>query len=497
MWNHFYCAGALDVSVVLSIFVASVRAVGCAATLAAAGLWLARRGLMTPQLSKGLSQLSVKLALPALLFSSVVPGMSMDVLGYAWPLVFLPMVYLVIGAVIGGLMLVIVRPPPEFRFGTVAACTFGNTTGIPVVVLHVLQQSLSRSVFADITDPLLFLSLMLVVFPLMQWLAGLALLTIIKGRSAVGGSAGGCTPCSHASLAICWCCSCGVCGECGEGEGDEGGMGAGMGAAMGAGMGASMGAGDLEAELLRQNPPSRPIRRGCVGEESTSYISMMSQGEDYVVTYEDTAMARPSSVDRLYSLLPPKQVAVACYRRLVGLLQRIFVPQTVGIIGGAVVGLLGRSLVLPPETAPLGWLYLGVTKLGNAAVPINLILLGAALSRTPEAGQLPSLTAAGITVARLILMPLCGLGVAKVLMHFVQVPYMVADPFWLVCLILTCTPTANNIVVMCDLAGENRRAMSAAIFYQYCAAPLILPIILTLFVAFICGGREADMYDMT
>ena len=168
MWNHFYCAGALDVSVVLSIFVASVRAVGCAATLAAAGLWLARRGLMTPQLSKGLSQLSVKLALPALLFSSVVPGMSMDVLGYAWPLVFLPMVYLVIGAMIGGLMLVIVRPPAEFRFGTVAACTFGNTTGIPVVILHVLQQSLSRSVFADITDPLLFLSLMLVVFPLMQ-----------------------------------------------------------------------------------------------------------------------------------------------------------------------------------------------------------------------------------------------------------------------------------------------------------------------------------------
>ena len=101
--------------------------------------------------------------------------------------------------------------------------------------------------------------------------------------------------------------------------------------------------------------------------------------------------------------------------------RRPHITWQVGIIGGAVVGLLGRSLVLPPETAPLGWLYLGVTKLGNAAVPINLILLGAALSRTPEAGQLPSLTAAGITVARLILMPLCGLGVAKGLMHFVQV----------------------------------------------------------------------------
>ena len=47
-------------------------------------------------------------------------------------------------------------------------------------------------------------------------------------------------------------------------------------------------------------------------------------------------------------------------------------------------------------------------------------------------------------------------------------PFQVADPFWLVCLILTCMPTANNIVVMCDLAGENRRAMSASIFYQVC-----------------------------
>ena len=55
--------------------------------------------------------------------------------------------------------------------------------------------------------------------------------------------------------------------------------------------------------------------------------------------------------------------------------------QVVGILSGGVVGLFGRQLVLPPETAPLGWLYIGISKLGAAAVPINLILLGAALSR--------------------------------------------------------------------------------------------------------------------
>ena len=91
------------------------------------------------------------------------------------------------------------------------------------------------------------------------------------------------------------------------------------------------------------------------------------------------------------------------------------------------------------------------------------------------------------------LMPLCGLGVAKLLAMSrwaSSIPFIVADPFWLVILILTATPTANNIVVMCDLAGENRRAMSAAIFYQYCAAPLVLPGVLTLFIAFICRLRR-------
>ena len=89
-------------------------------------------------------------------------------------------------------------------------------------------------------------------------------------------------------------------------------------------------------------------------------------------------------------------------------------------------------------------------------------------------------------------MPLCGLGVARILSaNFHRVPYLVADTFWLVCLICTCTPTANNMVVMCELAGEDRRAMSASIFYQYCAAPVLLPGVLTLFVAFICRTRDA------
>ena len=97
MWAHFYCVGELDSSVVVAIFLTSVRAVLCAGTLACAGLVMSRAGVMTPALSKGLSQLSVKLAIPALLFSSVVPGLTPELLVVAWPLLLLPAIYLGLG----------------------------------------------------------------------------------------------------------------------------------------------------------------------------------------------------------------------------------------------------------------------------------------------------------------------------------------------------------------------------------------------------------------
>lgn len=538
-WS-FYCSGTLDQNVILGIFVASLRAVGCAATLAAAGLWLARNGHMSPSLSKGLSQLSVKLAIPALLFSSVVPGVSSELLGYAWPLLLLPAVYLLLGLLIGALMLQLVQPPSNFRLSTVAACTFGNTTGIPVVLLSVLQQSLSRSVFADIADPLLFLSIELVTLPLLQWLVGLALLRYwpSSGSDSGSGFGGGGPWCG-----VCACCPFGsccdpCCGVCGGGATDEDahelvgatdeesisrsgeytgsgeypsvegapaarpvdGRFATTSARSSSPRGGSARTPSDELLLDAQPAGRRPIRRHHPGEESTGFISMMSLGEDQVVPVEEQSVLslhqmelRTTQRRPLREMLDGARKAVSVVCRVVGkLLRRTFVPQVVGIVAGFAVGLFGRQLVLPPETAPLGWLFIGVSKLGAAAVPINLILLGAALSRTPERGQLPPLTVAGITVGRMIFMPLCGLGVARLLSatHFAVIPYIVADPFWLVCLILTATPTANNIVVLCDLAGENRRAMSAAIFYQYCFAPLLLPGVLTLFIGFICRTRR-------
>jgi len=221
--------------------------------------------------------------------------------------------------------------------------------------------------------------------------------------------------------------------------------------------------------------------------------SIRGIGDDPFASSDNSASRLRNVRGRILSSL------FALPRRILKLLRHIFIPSVLGITVGGIVGLFGKTLVLPPETAPLGWLFISASKLGDAAVPINLVLLGAALSRRPEARDLPALTAVGIVMARMVLMPLLGLVVAFILTtsgsELIQ-PYLTVDPFWLVLLVVTCTPTANNIVVLCELAGENKHTMSAAIFYQYCAAPLILPGILTLYVAFICHNRESIHGDM-
>lgn len=57
------------------------------------------------------------------------------------------------------------------------------------------------------------------------------------------------------------------------------------------------------------------------------------------------------------------------------------------------------------------------------------------------------------------------------------------DPYDEVFFIAACavaaTPTANNMMVMTELAGGNGAAMGTAIFAQYMAAPIVLTLSLT------------------
>ena len=390
------------------------------------------------------------------------------------------------------------------------------------MLLSVLQQSLGRAVFAELADPLLFLSLQacaaccvlrvhcaypllllstqcmrtscalrsacttrmrtsyplldpsaqLLTYPLLQWTLGLALMWFNRkfGRRSSALDHYPASPALNSDPMV-----------SAFAEDDEGGV-------LPTVLRSKPSSGNDERPSFYRPPGSCedeadpegllrytgavPLRhaRRCATAASSSYIPMMSEAEDEASVQFARQFAGQSAwnsaSERLHALgtlvqtFSSRDNAVRLCQRAGVLLQQLLVPPVVGVGLGALVGMLGRGLVLPPEVAPLGWLFMAISKLGAAAVPINLILLGAALSQGPLRDELPLLNSFGVVLARLVLMPLCGLAVARFLAARINVPAEVADPFWLVCLIVTCTPTGNNIVVLCELAGDNKACLT-------------------------------------
>jgi predicted permease len=166
------------------------------------------------------------------------------------------------------------------------------------------------------------------------------------------------------------------------------------------------------------------------------------------------------------------------------------VPPVRATMLGLVLGLIPwtHDLLLSKsddERAPLDWLVAGISKLGDAAVPLNLITLGASLAKGPDFNSISVKSCAAIVVAKLILMPVVAmLAVMAVNAFFpVNILHPFQQPFYLTAMVVASTPTANNVLIMCTIAGQDRTAMSTAIFVQYACSPIILTLTICGFVA--------------
>lgn len=99
---------------------------------------------------------------------------------------------------------------------------------------------------------------------------------------------------------------------------------------------------------------------------------------------------------------------------------------------------------------PLGFVLQAARLCGNAAIPLNTMLLGASLSKGPDWHAVPLKTVAGIVLSKLFFMPLAALVMGAALRATVILPPMLL----LVMLMESGMPTANNLMLMCELAGE-------------------------------------------
>ena len=170
---------------------ASLRSVGTVAVLVAAGSVLRYRGIMTPEFIKGLSHLALKLTLPLLLFTSALNcqqdrsnrpcGSLASNIEQGWPLFVLPLWYVGTGLVVGMITARVGGAAPSNFRAAIAAVTFGNSTGLPVSLLQTISLQFSPLTDLGSSNPLAYLAVYLILYPMLQWSVGLFLLRKVSG----------------------------------------------------------------------------------------------------------------------------------------------------------------------------------------------------------------------------------------------------------------------------------------------------------------------------
>jgi len=164
---------------IYSTALASVRSVGTAVTMAAVGVYLHQRGFVDTESKRTLAIISQQVTFPLFLFTKIIfcnqdwsdnpcPDVTKS-LADVWMLLFWPIVVVSVGLLIGWVVAVLTDTPKHQVRSVLAACGFGNSTGLPITLLTVVHANFPKTSDLGRIDPTLFLSVFLLLYPVLQW----------------------------------------------------------------------------------------------------------------------------------------------------------------------------------------------------------------------------------------------------------------------------------------------------------------------------------------
>jgi predicted permease len=189
------------------IFVAATQSVGTAATLAGAGFYFHRRVILKRNNhqknndggknnaviiddtagKKMLALISQQVTIPAFLFTKIVrcppsidgdgieaesndcPSLIDNLGNDLWMMLFLPFFVVTCGLIIGRLAAFLSATPSRQTKIVMATCAFANSTGLPITLLTVVHSNFPASTKLGRHDPTIFLSIYLLLYPVLQW----------------------------------------------------------------------------------------------------------------------------------------------------------------------------------------------------------------------------------------------------------------------------------------------------------------------------------------
>ena len=164
---------------IVATLVASVRSVGTAVTMSAIGFYSHHRGFVGSDGKRALAVLSQQITFPLFLFTKIIycnqnwsdepcPDVTRS-LRDVWMLSLWPLYVVGMGFLVGLAVAHTTRTPTHQVRAVLAACCFGNSTGLPITLLSVVHTNFPSTSDLGHMDPTLFLSVYLLLYPVLQW----------------------------------------------------------------------------------------------------------------------------------------------------------------------------------------------------------------------------------------------------------------------------------------------------------------------------------------
>jgi predicted permease len=247
-----------------------------------------------------------------------------------------------------------------------------------------------------------------------------------------------------------------------------------------------------DSQVLLQESRGRRHEEEPADGETTHLLLPSNNDDTHGTNNNDTASCKSES-----SSYEEEQLCHTVFKVVKRCLQPPVVGALLGLFVASWESLRGIFVDIVDRNgdAPMQWFFDGLYTTGQAAVPINMIILGCNLSasymlnaKDHQDKFFSQQATMAVVLGKLVIMPIIGYVSVFVLHYLYPIPTEIAGSFYLVMLIVFLCPTANNVMVMVELSsgggggGGSKEGMARIIAYQYMVAPLVLSLTVTVSV---------------
>ncbi|GLT57258.1 hypothetical protein SLA2020_302440 [Shorea laevis] len=395
---------------------------------------------------KLLSRLVFVLFLPCLIFTHLGPNISLKQFVEWWFIPLNVVISTVVGCVLGCLVAFICQPPPEFFRFIVIMTAFGNTGNIPIALVSAVCHTTDNPFGSSCLEGLAYASFS-------QWVSVILVYTFVYHMME--------PPLEHHEIAT-------------EAEEEE--------------------IMEVEEEQVHVNI-STPllVEAEWPGMEEkatehckTPFIAMINNSlagasRTDIHDLESTDEENPSSPKSIRCLAEPKMVKkiriVAKHTPIRYILQ----PPLIATVLTIVIGIIPKlnTFVFSPDTA-FSVITGSLEIIAEAMVPSVMLILGGMLTEAPNESRLGIRTTTGIIIARLLVLPLLGIGIIQLANKW-NLLMSGNELYRFVLLLQYTTPSAILLGAVASLRGYAVKEASALLFWQHVFALFSLSIYLVVY----------------